>query len=96
MAVWGEPIARAQASGASVVSEDTKTPRSTMRGGVNVSNNNAGAAAGGGALYGLGMFGAWVFFWQQADTFWGHLLTVVQGIVWPAFMVDKGFSALGK
>jgi hypothetical protein len=25
-----------------------------MRGGVNVSNNNAGAAAGGGALYGLG------------------------------------------
>ena len=29
-----------------------------MRGGVNVSNNNAGAAAGGGALYGLGMFGA--------------------------------------
>jgi len=27
-----------------------------MRGGVSVSNNNAGAAAGGGALYGLGMF----------------------------------------
>jgi hypothetical protein len=67
-----------------------------MRGGVNMSNNNAGAAAGGGALYGLGMFGAWVFFWQQADTFWGHLLAVLQGIVWPAFMVYKGFSALAK
>ncbi len=65
-----------------------------MRGGVKVSNNNAGAAAGGGALYGLGMFGAWVFFWQQADTLGGYLLAVFQGIFWPAFMVYEGFSAL--
>jgi hypothetical protein len=42
------------------------------------------------------MFGAWVFFWQQADTSGGHLLAVLKGIVWPAFMVYKGFSALPK
>lgn len=65
-----------------------------MRGGVNLSNNNAGAAAGGGALYGLGMFGAWVFFWQQADTAGEQLLAIFQGILWPAFMVFQGFSAL--
>jgi hypothetical protein len=63
---------------------------------VNVSNKNAGAAAGSGAIYGLGMFGAWVFFWQQADTLPGHLLAVLQGIVWPAIMVYHGFSALAK
>jgi hypothetical protein len=61
-----------------------------------VSNKNAGAAAGSGAIYGLGMFGAWVFFWQQADTLLGHLLAVLQGIVWPAFMVYHGFFALAK
>jgi len=59
----------------------------------NVSNNNAGAA-GSGALYGLGMFGAWVWFWQQADTLLEYLLAVFQGIFWPAFMVYQGFSAL--
>jgi hypothetical protein len=42
------------------------------------------------------MFGAWVFFWQQADTFWAHPFPVLQGIVWPAFMIYKGFSALDK
>ena len=61
-----------------------------------MSNKNAGAAAGSGAIYGLGMFGAWVFFWQQADTLLGHLLAVLQGIVWPAFMVYHGFFALAK
>ena len=35
-----------------------------------MSNSNTGAAAGGGAIYGLGIFGAWVFFWQQADGLW--------------------------
>jgi len=63
---------------------------------VNVSNNNASAAAGGGAIYGLGIFGALVFFWQQADTLWEYLYAVLQGILWPAFMVYQGFSALAK
>jgi hypothetical protein len=79
--------------GGNVVSEDLEGPSERWG---QVSNKNASAAAGGGALYGLGMFGAWVFFWQQADTVWGHLLAVLQGIVWPAFMVYKGFSALAK
>ncbi len=60
-----------------------------------MANNNAGAAAGGGAIYGLGIFGAWVYFWQQADGFWAHVLAILEGIVWPAMMVYKGFGALG-
>ena len=31
-------------------------------------------AASGGALYGLGMPGAWMWFWQQADGFWEYVL----------------------
>jgi hypothetical protein len=37
-----------------------------------------------------------VFFWQQADTLGGHLLAVLEGVVWPAMMVYQGFSALAK
>jgi hypothetical protein len=57
---------------------------------------NAGAAAGGGAIYGLGIFGALVYFWQQADGFWEHLLAVIQGLFWPAFMVYEVFKALRR
>jgi len=63
-----------------------------------MSNNtsNAGTAASGGAIYGLGIFGAWVFFWQQADSFWEYVWVVVQGILWPAFMVYEVFKNLAS
>jgi hypothetical protein len=57
---------------------------------------NAGAAAGGGAIYGLGIFGALVYFWQQADGLGEHLLAVIQGLFWPAFMVYEVFKALRR
>jgi hypothetical protein len=63
---------------------------------MNMRRSNAGTAAGGGAIYGLGIFGAWVFFWQQADTFWEYVLAILQGLVWPAFMVYEVFAALAR
>jgi hypothetical protein len=59
-----------------------------------MSSSKAGAAAGGGAIYGLGIFGAWVYFWQQAGSFWEHLGAIFQGIFWPAFMIFDVFEAL--
>jgi hypothetical protein len=61
-----------------------------------MSNGRNAGAAGGGAIYGLGIFGALVYFWQQADGFWEHLLSVVQGLFWPAFMVYEVFKALRR
>lgn len=63
------------------------------KGVMTMANSNAGAA-GGGAIYGLGMFGAWVFFWQQADAFWEYLYAIFQGVFWPAYMVYEAFAAL--
>jgi predicted outer membrane repeat protein len=57
-------------------------------------SSNSGATASGGAIYGLGIFGAWVYFWQQADRFWEYVLAIIQGIFWPAWMVYEAFSAL--
>jgi hypothetical protein len=55
-----------------------------------------GGAAGAGAIYGLGIFGAWVWFFQQADTFLQYVLAVFQGFFWPAFMVYDVFRALAR
>jgi hypothetical protein len=57
-------------------------------------NSNAGAA-GGGAIYGLGIFGAWFYFFGQADTFWEFVWAFFQGLLWPAFMVYQVFTTLG-
>jgi hypothetical protein len=59
-----------------------------------VMSNNGGTAASSGAIYGLGIFGALVYFWQQADAFWEYALAVLQGLFWPAWMVYEAFSAL--
>ncbi len=59
-----------------------------------MSNSSAGAA-GGGAIYGLGIFGAFVYYWQQADSFWAYVLSFIQGLFWPAWMVYEVFRALG-
>ena len=58
------------------------------------SSTGSGAAAGGGAIYGLGIFGAWAWFWQQADLWWEYPWAIVQGLFWPAFMVYGAFAAL--
>jgi hypothetical protein len=41
------------------------------------------------------MFGALVYFWQQADSFWLYVGSIFQALVWPAFMVYEVFAALG-
>ena len=56
--------------------------------------SNTGVAASSGALYSLGIFGAWVYFWQQADSFGEYVLAIIQGIFWPAWMVYYVFAAL--
>ena len=63
-------------------------------GDMNDRNSNAGCFAGGGAIYGLGIIGAWVFFFQQADQFWEFVWAFFQGIFWPAFMVYELFRTL--
>jgi hypothetical protein len=57
-------------------------------------SNGRSAAAGGGAIYGLGIFGAWAYFFQQADRFSEFVLAFFQGVFWPAWMVYQAFEAL--
>ena len=38
---------------------------------------------GGGAVYGLGLIEALVYYWQHAHGFWAHVWAVVEAILWP-------------
>jgi hypothetical protein len=51
-------------------------------------------SAGGDAVYGLGMIGAVVYFWQEAGGFWEHVVALLKALVWPAFLVYEAFQAL--
>jgi hypothetical protein len=48
-----------------------------------------GAPAGGGAVYGLGMIGAMVYFFRSAESGWDYVLTIPKASVWPALLVFK-------
>jgi hypothetical protein len=41
----------------------------------------------GGAVYGLGLVGALVYYWPLATSFSDHLLALGKAIVWPALVV---------
>jgi len=55
---------------------------------------NAGAG-GAGAVYGLGLIGALVYYWQHADGFWAHIGAILEAIVWPAFVVYDLLQHIG-
>ena len=40
-----------------------------------------------GAIYGLGFFGAAIYFISSATGFWVGVLGLLKAIVWPAFLV---------
>ena len=52
-------------------------------------------AAPGGAVYGLGLVGAVVYYIQSADSFWGGVLGVLKALVWPAFVVYEALKSFG-
>ena len=54
----------------------------------------AASGQGGSVVFGLGLIGAFVWFWQQADGLGEHFVGVLKALVWPAFLVYEAFRAL--
>jgi hypothetical protein len=46
-----------------------------------------GGGSNPGPVYFFGFIGAVIYFIQQASTFWGGVLGVLEAIVWPAILV---------
>lgn len=47
----------------------------------------SGMNNGGGAVYGLGVIGAAIYFISTATGFWMGVLGLLKAIIWPVFMV---------
>lgn len=52
-------------------------------------------SAPSGAIYGLGLIGAAIYFISQATSFWIGVLGILKAIVWPAFLVYAALKQLG-
>lgn len=52
-------------------------------------------SAASGAVYGLGLIGAAIYFISQATTFWIGVLGFLKALVWPVFLVYEALKQLG-
>ncbi len=50
---------------------------------------------GSGAVYGLGLIGALIYFIQHATSFWGGVLGILKAFVWPVLLIYKLLEFLG-
>ena len=57
--------------------------------------NQMQANPASGAVYGLGLIGAAIYFISQATGFWMGVLGFLKAIVWPAFLVYEAMKSLG-
>jgi hypothetical protein len=46
-----------------------------------------GGGGGSGPVYGIGLIGAWVFYFKRAETNQEKVKAFFKGLVWPAFLV---------
>lgn len=59
-----------------------------------MTGGNMKCNAGGGAIYGIGIFGALLYYLQHATTFVSVVVGIAKAIFWPAVIVYKVFELL--
>lgn len=57
-------------------------------------SNNIHKSGPAGAVYGLGLIGAAVYFIGQATAFWPGVLGFLKALVWPALLVYQALVVL--
>lgn len=63
---------------------------------VQLAKQHHGQGSNSGGVYGLGLIGAWVYYFQKAQTNEERVKAFFKGLVWPAFLVYELFSFLKK
>ncbi len=53
------------------------------------------STASGGAVYGMGIIGAAIYFISHVTSFWFGVLAILKALVWPAILVYHALRALG-
>ncbi len=52
--------------------------------------------SGSDVVYGIGIIGAWIYYFRHATTTQERILGFFKGLVWPAFLVYELFEFLKK
>jgi hypothetical protein len=55
-----------------------------------------GGGGGGDAVYGIGLIGAWVYYFKRVTTFQEGVEAFFKGLFWPAFVVYDLLVFLSK
>ena len=55
-----------------------------------------GGGMDAGSVYGLGLIGAWVYYFKRAETTQERIRAFFKGLVWPAFLVHDLLEFLGN
>lgn len=55
-------------------------------------SKNIRGNAQSGAVYGLGLIGAAIFYLTKATGFWMGVVGLLKALVWPAFLVYEAFK----
>jgi len=58
--------------------------------------NDVQKSAPAGAVYGLGLIGAAIYYISTATSFWLGVLGFLKALVWPVFLVYEALKALGS
>jgi hypothetical protein len=59
------------------------------------SHINCGTSNCGGAVYGLGVIGAAIYYISIATGFWSGVLGFLKALVWPVFLVNELLKFIG-
>ena len=58
-------------------------------------HKNYSADGPSGAIYGLGLIGAAIYFISTATSFWLGVLGFLKAIIWPVFLVYGALKGMG-
>ena len=61
---------------------------------VKIVNKYCGGGGAGGAVYGLGLIGALIYYIQGSQTFMEGVIGFLTALAWPAFLVYRVLSLL--
>ena len=62
--------------------------------GFNRNRNSKASDPANGAVYGLGLIGAAIYFIGHAATFWAGVLGFLKAIIWPAVLIFQALEYL--
>jgi hypothetical protein len=74
--------------------DTTDTKETTTKAKIHQMKSQSGTAGAGNAVYGIGIIGALVYYFQVAHSFGAVMIGILKAIFWPGFLVYEAFKYL--